>query len=203
MTSKNKKIPIDDKFVQNMMNINQSLKKNKSNKSNEEKILNNENQENKQDLQEDDIPDETVSKIAEQKYIEREFLDKVIKYIKIDDLVRKKMEEHKEEIKVLKTDKQELEGYIIQYLQKMEEQFININGSGKLIKNESITKGALKVDTIKESLIENIQKENLITDNDKQNEFIANILNLIDTKRPRKTRTYLKRTFEKKKNKEK
>jgi hypothetical protein len=145
-----------------------------------------------------ELSDDAISKNAEKKFLNKEFLDKVIKFLRTDDLIRKKVLEHKEELKVLKDDKLELEQYIIKSLGDMEENFVDIKGNGKLVKDEKITKGTVKLDNIKESIIDSIRKEKLIEDAEKQQQFIDEVLGVIDAKRPRKVKTTLKRTFERK-----
>lgn len=146
----------------------------------------------------EEMSDDAISKNAEKKFLNKEFLDKVIKFLRIDDLIRKKVKEHNEEIKVLKNDKLDLEKYIIKSLGDMEENYVDIRGNGKLVKDEKTVKGALKITTIKESIADSIKKENLIEDEKKQLDFINEILGVIDAKRPRKVKTTLKRTFERK-----
>jgi len=152
-----------------------------------------------------DISDATVEQHAKKTYLEKEFLDKVFKYVKTDDLLREKISEQKakmaelrEEQNVLKEKKASLEEYILNSLDNMDQKIVNIAGNGKLTKNESVTKGAIKIETIKESISENLKKEGIMPDEAKQEKFLEQILNVIDIKRPKKTKVYLKRTFERK-----
>lgn len=142
--------------------------------------------------------DETISKNAAKKFLTNEFVDKITRYLATDDLIIKKNKEHNEEIKVLKNDKLELENYILKSLKDMEEEYVNIRGKGQLTRVDKVTKGTVKVTNIKESIEEGIKKENLIEDPEKQMEFINEVLGMIDARRPKKIKTSLKRTFERK-----
>jgi hypothetical protein len=122
------------------------------------------------------------------------FKEKVLTYVKIDDLIRKKQEE----IKELKVKKIDTEEYILNSLNNYESDYINIPG-GKLIKNISEVKAPLKIDIIKESILEGIKKEKVTQSEEVNKKIIDNIINLMDVKRGKLNKIKLKRTFEKKK----
>ncbi len=125
------------------------------------------------------------------KSVSNDFKEKIISFIKVDDLIRKKQEE----IKELKDKKEEFEEYILKFMDKSEASFVNIPG-GKLIKNQSESKAPLKIEVIKESIIEGIKKEKL-TDSDEVNKkVIEEIIELMEIKRGKVNRINLKRTFE-------
>ena len=127
------------------------------------------------------------------------FLENVVKYLQTDDLIRKKQKEHKDEVQNLKDTKGELEAFIIRYLDRENENFVDIKGKGKLIKNKSETKAPIKTENIRDGILEGLQTAKLI-ENDKETlDIINSIMDKIDTKRTVNTRTYLKRTFDKKK----
>ena len=130
-----------------------------------------------------------------------EFKENVVKFVKMDDLIRIKMEE----IKELKEQKKPYEEYILGFLEKKDAPFVNIK-TGKLIRNKSETKTPLKLDIIKESIVEGIKSENNMeaASDTKYNDITEKIIELMNSKRVKTTRTNLKRTFvrEKKKNKE-
>jgi hypothetical protein len=111
--------------------------------------------------------------------ITKEFQEHVIKYIKIDDLIRKK----REEIKLLTTEKKPHEEFVLKHLDNINEGIIEIDNV-KLQKNKATTKVSLSHDNIKDALKEKI--------NDPQK--IQEIIDLMDDKRPVKTRTNIKRT---------
>jgi hypothetical protein len=144
------------------------------------------------DLSNSDEADEEEN----QKQLNKVFLDKIIKYIKTDDLIKKKVKEHNEEVKILKMEKTNLENSILIFLDKIDENYISINGTGKLIKNESKTKSAIKVEYIQESIIQSIKKTNINIEKQILEELIETIIKQIDVLRPIKKRIYLKRTSE-------
>ena len=125
------------------------------------------------------------------KEVSNAFKEKIISYIKVDDLIRKKQEE----IKELKDKKEECEEFILKYLDKSDAGFVNIPG-GKLIKNQSETKGTLKVETIKESIVEGIKKEKLTNSEEVNKKLIEDIIEIMEAKRGKVNRINLKRTFE-------
>jgi len=132
------------------------------------------------ELQRDEIEEE-----AERLHVSREFQEKVIKYVKFDDLIRKK----EKEIKELKSQRKPCEEYILKYLEDIDENVIDVSG-GKIRKNKYETKAAINQEIIKETLMEDLQDE----------EKIRNIIKKMDENRPKNTRINLKRTF---RNKEK
>lgn len=126
--------------------------------------------------------------------ISNEFKEKVITYLKCDDLIRKKMEE----IKELKEKRKPCEEYIIKYLETKDSSFVIVK-DGKLIKNKTESKGSLKMDIIKEAIMEGIKGEDIPNDNEvKSNDIAAKIINIMDNKRAKTVNVKLKRTFQRK-----
>lgn len=152
-----------------------------------------ENSDNASDINEDEI--NNISLEAKKNYINNEFKEKVKNYLVIDDSIRKKQDE----IKELKNKKKPCEEYLLKFLEKLEFNYIDING-GKLIKNESETKAPLKIDIIKEAIVEKSKNEQIFDSDDKYNQFIESIMELMDKKRPIQKRINLKRTFKKQNN---
>jgi hypothetical protein len=148
--------------------------------------------------EDDNMTNDHISRHAKETYIQNELYEKIIKYLKLDDMIKEKQKEISKHIKLLKEKKQEMESFIIGYLDQEEEDFVKIDGEGKLTKTVSITKGAIKPDIIKQTLVRGIKENNLISDDTRLQEFLLTILQDIDNNRPRKTKTYIKRTKEKK-----
>lgn len=71
--------------------------------------------------------------------IENEFLEKLHKFIKYDDLIRKEKMEHKKTIANLEKEKAKFESYLALYLQSKDMDTINI-GKNKIKIIEHITK---------------------------------------------------------------
>ena len=124
----------------------------------------------------DDIEDE-----AEKINVSKEFEEKVIKYVKLDNLIRKK----NAEVKELKEQRKPCEEFILKYLDQIGQNTIDITG-GKLRRNKSETKTSINNDVIKKSLTEKI-KDPLA---------VEEILKIMEANRPLKTSINLKRTNE-------
>lgn len=150
------------------------------------------NEDEKKKLNDESSAHNAEKKSVDQKVVTNELKEKVISYVKIDDLIRKK----NEEIRELKSKRKPCEDYIIKFLEKQEAGFVSVAG-GKLIKNESETKAPLKVEFIKEAIKEGIETKKLVdsTDNEKTTKLAEEIMELMEKKRPLQKRTNLKRTF--------
>jgi hypothetical protein len=147
----------------------------------------------------DALTNDDISKQAKEKYVETELFEKITKYLKIDTVIKTKQKEVREYMKVMKTQKEDMEKYILSYLTDTNEDFIKIDGHGKLIKTTSKSKGSINIDNIKSSIVEGLKKDNTIKDDERILALLNSILGTIDTNRPVKTRTYIKRTTEKQK----
>lgn len=125
----------------------------------------------------------------EQKNITEEFVEVVKSWVKLDDEIR----EYSNKIKDLKNDRKEYEEFILEYMDKINENVIEITG-GKLRRNKSQTKTPLKEESIQTAIFE-------IT---KDNEKSAQMTKYIMENRPSVERVNLKRTkFRKEKKKDK
>lgn len=116
---------------------------------------------------------------GEQLKISKEFQEMVIKFVKLDDFIRKK----EKEIKELKLQRKPCEDYILNYLDKVGESTIDIT-NGKLRKNKSETKVPLNQNIIRDAIKEKVTDPKIVED----------IVTLMDTLRPTNVRTNLKRT---------
>lgn len=111
--------------------------------------------------------------------IKEELTENVLKYVKYDDLVKKKQKE----IRELNKLKKPCEKFILKYLDLADENIIEITG-GKLIKNKSESKAPLSKDLIADATMEKVQNAQLVEE----------IMKTAEEKRERKVRTNLKRT---------
>ena len=102
--------------------------------------------------------------------VSKEFQENVVKYVKYDDLIRKKQKEVQE----LKTKRKPCEDFILKYLEDIDETTIELN-NGKLRKNKFETKVPINKDIIKDAIAEKIKDEKTVED----------ILEHIDTARPK------------------
>lgn len=111
--------------------------------------------------------------------ISKEFQENVIKFVKLDDLMRKKQQELSE----LREQKKPCEEYILKYLDSIDENVINIT-DGKLRKNKSETKTSINQDIIKKAISKKITDQKLLDE----------ILKEMEESRPTNTHVNLKRT---------
>jgi len=115
-------------FLRKYLNENMSI--DQSNMS----IHNPDNQDNQ------DNPDNQKNTIE----VSKEFQENVIKFVNIDDIIKKK----EDELKILKKESKPHEEFVLNYLANLKEQKVDITG-GCLKVNKSETKAALKSDHIK------------------------------------------------------
>ena len=111
--------------------------------------------------------------------ITEEFVEVVKNWVKLDDEIR----DYNDKVKDLKNERKEYEAYILEYMDKINENVINITG-GKLRKNKSQTKAPLKEESIQTALYE------ITKDNERSNQMTKYIME----NRPSVERVNLKRT---------
>lgn len=116
------------------------------------------------------------------------FRTSVLKYVKIDDIIREK----NKELATLKKARKEHEAYIIECLNKVEEDRIDLNGGQKLNKNTKTVKSGITPELLKTALMEKIADPEIVK------QYIDNI----EAKRTTKTVTTISRTIPKIKGKE-
>ena len=123
--------------------------------------------------------DDNSETTEDTKPISSEFKDLVVTWVEIDDKIRKLNAQLKE----LKDEKKDYEQAVLSYLEKIGENVIEIS-DGKLRRNVSKTKGALKHEIIQSAL----------TDCTSDPEKAFQMTNYIMNKRPIVERINLKRT---------
>jgi hypothetical protein len=146
------------------------------------------------DSDNDNVTNADIQKEAREAYMQTELLERITKYLKIDNNIKDKKKELQEFMKAAKKQKEEMEKYIIGYLTEVQEEYIKIDGEGKLTKTVSIRKGAIKPENIKDSVKNGLKRENINLDEKKFNEVLGSILGFIEDSRPTTSRTYIKRT---------
>ena len=92
---------------------------------------------------------------TEQKEISNDFKKKVSEWIALDD----KIKDLVKEVKECKEEKKQIENTILQNMDNLNLVILDI-GNGKIRKNISKTKGALKEETIKDSLFQIFKDDN-------------------------------------------
>ena len=111
--------------------------------------------------------------------VTKEFQENVIKFVKIDDLIRKKTTEMAE----LKGQKKPLETFILKYLDQVNETIVEIT-NGKLRKNKAESKAPINIEIIKEAIEKKVKDPKIVED----------ILKTMEDLRPKTVRVNLKRT---------
>ena len=147
----------------------------------------------------DDEEKRSIQEDAERNFVNTDFMEKIVKYIKTDDLIRQETMEYKEKINTLKEEKVELETCILRYLDNMDNDIINVGGKGTIKKYESVRKSGINKDIIKQSICEQLKKENIVKDDKKAKELAELTYNMMESKREKKTKVCLKRVMERKK----
>ena len=178
-----KKIQNDLKSTKNpvVINNNDNLSKNKDNSS-KNKDTNKKNRFIDEISDSEDDDNENNNEEDNGNYeLKDEFREKVVSYVKSDDKIRELQKLIKEQQK-LKKDSEEA---ILRHLERLGESMINISG-GKIRKNQYESKGALKKEFIKDSILDKIKDLKVVED----------ILAKIEDKRENKINISLKRTFE-------
>ena len=179
-----KKIQNDIKSTKNpvVINNNDNLSKNKDNSSSKYKNKDS-NKKNRfideiSDSEDDDDDNENEGVDYE---LKDEFREKVVLYVKSDDRIRELQKLVKEQQKI----KKDSEEAILRHLERLGESMINISG-GKIRKNQYESKGALKKEFIKDTILDKI----------KDPKVVEEILMKMEDKRETKINISLKRTFE-------
>ena len=192
-------------IIRNVKNMNDNSNSKNKKEENIKKNKNNKNDNDSSDISSCDENYENmtldeVSQKGKEKFFKTELMEKIVKYIKIDDTIKEKQKELQIQVKALKTQKTDMEKYIISYLEAIKEDFVDIKGSCKLTRATSTTKGAIKMDNIKTSVIDGIRKQNINIEERTLKDLLESVMVSVEQNRPIKTRTYIKRTKGNKKN---
>jgi hypothetical protein len=169
----------DKKKENSQKNSSQSTKKSHKSELDDEK----DNIENLENIDED----------AHDEYVQTVVIDRIVKYIKLDDIIKQKQEEHKKELKFIKDTKAQLEQFLIDYLDKKDEEYIKLGTSSTLVKTETKTKAAPKMEDISTCLVDGFRKYEIYDNDDEIKRVVKDFITSIDAKREVKTRKYLKR----------
>jgi len=110
--------------------------------------------------------------------ISNDLKENLIKYVKVNDLIRDKQKE----IKELRQEKTRFSEVIINFLTKIKEKTINV-GNSKISKVESNVKQTLTNDIVKTAIGKCLMEDKLITDKSKIDEFIEKTFKMAETLR--------------------
>ena len=136
---------------------------------------------------------DNIDEEAQTEYVKTVVFDYVIKYIKIDDIIKKKQNEHKKEMKAIKDTKDQLETFLLNYLEKVNEEYVELANKSKLTKTETTTKSAPKLEDIALCLIDGFKEHEIYENDDEIKRVVTDLMKKIDDKRETKTRTFLRR----------
>lgn len=135
--------------------------------------------------------DETESDIKST-YVDHEFKQNVMMYLKYDDIMREKQKQ----IKNLKKDKKKCEDTIIKCLERSKCDHVNAKSSTLVLK-ETTSKSAINPELIKNAILEKTRGENIFDNEEKYNSFVESILETMENKRTVNRRVTLKRMINK------
>jgi len=187
------------------MDIKTLMKLDKNIKNQKESKINKSNDDSSivSSYDDDNVTNADIQKEACDSYVQTELQEKIIKYLKIDNKIKDKQKEVREYMKMMKQQRTEIEKYLIRYLDDINQDYISVNNKDKLTKTVVVSKGAINIDNIKKSVNDGLKKEDIKLDDKKFNEVLLSILEFVDNNRPKKTRTYIKRTGDKPNKKDK
>ena len=148
---------------------------------------------------ESDVENDEISKKAKENYAKTNFVEKITKYVKYDELMKKEIAMYREKMNTLKEEKNELEMFILRYLDVINQDIVNMGDGSKLTKYESVRKSGLNEEIIKKSIYEQLKSENLISDDNKLKQLTESTFNLMQNKREIKRKVCLKRIVPKQK----
>jgi hypothetical protein len=140
-----------------------------------------------------DENDDNIDSEAQTEYVKNVVFDYVIKYIKIDDIIKKKQTDHKKEMKAIKDTKDQLETFLLNYLEKVNQEYVELANKSKLIKTETTTKSAPKLDDINLCLMDGFKEHGIFENDDEIKRVVGDLMKKIDEKRETKSRSFLRR----------
>lgn len=133
------------------------------------------------------------------KCVPRNFREKIIKFISLDDAIREETIAFREKIETLKVQKEEVSSYILRHLEDAGEMEINLESKGKISKYTSTRKSGLNKDIIQQSIYEKLKNEKLVK-NDEEGKLLAQATyDIMEGKREVKTKVTLKRVIKREK----
>ena len=144
------------------------------------------------DVKKEDNVD-NIDEEAQTEYVKNVVFDYVIKYIKIDDIIKKKQNEHKKEMKAIKDTKDQLETFLLNYLEKVNQEYVELANKSKLTKTETTTKSAPKLEDITLCLMDGFKEFEIYENDEEIKRVVSDLVKKIDDKRETKTRTFLRR----------
>jgi hypothetical protein len=154
------------------------------------------------DIMTDDVSekiDEQTSKRideeAKEAYMQNDIVDAIVRFMKTDDIICEKERELREYVAPLKKQRTELELFLIDYLEKIEQEYIVVGSKSRLNRVETIVKAPIKPENVAAALMEGFKKHELYSDeqHDEMEKVIQDLLDIVDTKREQKTKKKIAR----------
>ena len=128
----------------------------------------------------------------------KKFLEKIIKYMKYDDLIKSAMAEQREKLKELKIQRYENEQAILKYLESEEKDIITIAGFDELKKSTTVRIIPLNQETIKSSIFEKMMVDEIFPSEEICYQYVDTLYDFMKDKREKKIKICLKRKKQKK-----
>lgn len=144
------------------------------------------------------IDESTAKKLdeeAKQSYLENDVFDAIVQFMKTDDIIKEKETMHREEVAPLKKHRTDLEMFLIDYLDKIDQEFIKVGEKTQLTKVESTSKGPIKPENVAEALLEGFKKHELYTEDqhDEMVRVIKDMIQIVESKREQKVKKKIAR----------
>ena len=121
------------------------------------------------------VDEETSKRIdeeAKKAYMQNDIVDAIVRFMKTDDIICEKERELREYVTPLKKQRTELELFLIDYLEKIEQEYIVVGSKSRLNKVETTVKAPIKPENVAEALMEGFKKHELYLD-EQHDEMVA------------------------------
>lgn len=145
------------------------------------------------DIKKEGNVNDEIDEEAQTEYVRTVVFDYVIKYIKLDDVIKKKQNEHKKEMKAIKDTKEQLEQFLLNYLEKVNQEYVELANMSKLTKTETTTKSPPKLEDITLCLMDGFKEYEIYENEEEIKRVVSELVKKIDDKRETKTRKFLRR----------
>lgn len=143
--------------------------------------------------------EQTTNSNCSENAVPKNFREKIIKFIKLDDLIREETIAYKEKIETLKLQKEEVSGYILRHLEDVGEKEIDLQTKGKISKYTSTRKSGLNKDIIQQSIYEKLKNDKLVKTDEEGKLLAQATYDIMEGKREVKTKVTLKRIVKREK----
>lgn len=143
--------------------------------------------------------EQTTNSTRSENAVPKNFREKIIKFIKLDDLIREETIAYKEKIETLKLQKEDVSGYILRHLEDVGEKEIDLETKGKISRYTSTRKSGLNKDIIQQSIYEKLKNDKLVKTDEEGRILAQATYDIMEGKREVKTKVTLKRIVKREK----